>query len=613
MTADAATWYNRTDGGTSTQCLGTTNAAYDGSGTGEACAFIHPNYAWGFYTDAPTGGTAGAMSGGDTVDLRSGDDFKIGYDAAWSGCNTAWAYGCTPRPIPSGSAGTHTVIRGSSYASCASVADTAQLWGTQRAGYIVDLAGNDYIDFKCLEITDHATCIGSLQGNASANISCERSSYPFGDHADNGIQSKTGAPTNITLDHVYIHGLVRGVFASKKGDWTVTDSEISLNYSVAWDNDVEGDSATTANNDTGTITLTRVLMQYSGCGEVWDSPGTPFYCYSQDQSGYGDTYTTGGGNSANVVVTDSEFNYNVSDAFDNLYSDGTVDILDIRNTSFQGNAGQVVKSSANITRLENIFVGGNCGWFRDKAFTAYANEQSGRSGSSCTVNGVCAIGENSTNCAADCPAFNNCRAAGTPIVFTNKVNGQDFYTYNSTVYSNGDVVFTLTGANVCSGTTYVVKNTVAVSGIEFNDGTDKADFYYSDGSGNCADGTFAITEANNTIINSKAGAADCGGSSTCTTSTTGFVGTIPLNTSYYTGEDFAAAFYRTSASDDADETISCQGDCSVDYNHFDRGASWDRGAFEYGSVPSEGGGGGSGTPNSLGGVRLTMGGVRIRF
>lgn len=39
LPALATTYYVRTDGGSTTQCTGTTNAAYPGSGTGQACAF----------------------------------------------------------------------------------------------------------------------------------------------------------------------------------------------------------------------------------------------------------------------------------------------------------------------------------------------------------------------------------------------------------------------------------------------------------------------------------------------------------------------------------------------------------------------------------------------
>ena len=39
---EAATYYVRADGGTTAQCSGLANAAYPGSGNGQACAWHHP-------------------------------------------------------------------------------------------------------------------------------------------------------------------------------------------------------------------------------------------------------------------------------------------------------------------------------------------------------------------------------------------------------------------------------------------------------------------------------------------------------------------------------------------------------------------------------------------
>ena len=41
----ATTYYVRTDGGDASQCTGRADAAYPGSGTGQACAWKHPFYA----------------------------------------------------------------------------------------------------------------------------------------------------------------------------------------------------------------------------------------------------------------------------------------------------------------------------------------------------------------------------------------------------------------------------------------------------------------------------------------------------------------------------------------------------------------------------------------
>lgn len=59
----ATTFYVRNDGGTSAQCLGTTDAAYDGSGTGEACAY------------ASTADAITASACGDTIKAKAGHTF----------------------------------------------------------------------------------------------------------------------------------------------------------------------------------------------------------------------------------------------------------------------------------------------------------------------------------------------------------------------------------------------------------------------------------------------------------------------------------------------------------------------------------------------------------
>lgn len=629
-TAGAATYYVRSTstGGTTTACTGLANADYDGSGSGEACAFQYVAYALGWYGDGSSGGQAGVMSGGDTLIIV--DESVVGYTAGLTDCSTSYPYGCVTRPIPSGSAGNTTKIYGVNHASCADdYSNLTKVWGRERADHIFDLAGNDYIDFKCLDITDKSSCVYNVRTQAQDGTSsyvCNRSgSYPLGDHADIGIKSFTGTSTNVTLDHIKITGLVTGIQAQKKKDWSANYLYLGFNSSSGWDNDVDAGGASSPNHDEGDITLTNYTNIYEGCGEVWNSRGTPYYCTSQDQSGYGDAHSTGGGNNANYTFRDCHFYHNVSDDIDNLYDDGTSTTMKVERCDFQGSSGQAIKSAAKTTYVENTVGIGNCGFFKEKSFTTFASTQSGRSGSNCNNNTVCDDNENSVGCQwidsdadseidageGDCPAFNNCRA-GSVLSFDNKATGQKFYVKNSTFYSNGDTIMTMAGANVCSGgTLYDIRNSYFISGIEFNDGADKADFFYSDGSGNCADGTFNPTEDYNYIINSKGGSGDVTGAhSNWSSSVSQFVGTVPLNTSYLTATDVLSNFYLNAATNDADETVSCQGDCSKDYQSFSRGASWDIGAIEYGSTSS--GGGGSTTPTvTFGGVKIILGGGKI--
>ena len=107
----------------------------------------------------------------------------------------------------------------------------------------------------------------------------------------------------------------------------------------------------------------------------------------------------------------------------------------------------------------------------------------------------------------------------------------------------------------------------------------------------------------------KEGSSACNGSGSTDTVAPPLVSTPPLGpwsgVGYYTGTDMRTGLYITSATNDADE--SATGADSVDYNNYDRGASWDIGAIEFGSTS-----GGSSTPTtSMGGVKIILGGGKI--
>ncbi len=72
--SQAATYYVRTDGGTSTQCTGTADAAYPGSGTAKACAFNHPFWV------LSAAGSPNKMVGGDTLIIGPGQ-YMMGFGA----------------------------------------------------------------------------------------------------------------------------------------------------------------------------------------------------------------------------------------------------------------------------------------------------------------------------------------------------------------------------------------------------------------------------------------------------------------------------------------------------------------------------------------------------
>src|ERR1035441_3988508 len=111
----ASTYYVRTDGGTSAQCNGMTDAPYSGS-SGQSCAFNHPRYAlgWGCTNTGNSCASSGVMQGGDTLYIN-GDDptnggaqaqYEIGYDDTGNGltpgCSSSYSYDCTLGNLPAG-------------------------------------------------------------------------------------------------------------------------------------------------------------------------------------------------------------------------------------------------------------------------------------------------------------------------------------------------------------------------------------------------------------------------------------------------------------------------------------------------------------------------------
>lgn len=562
----ATTYYVRVDGGTTTQCTGLAYAAYDGSGTGEACALIHPVWALGGV------GTTGIMSAGDTLIIGPGE-YMVGLGMPnTSGCGPSFSYDCFMDDVPAGvDSSNKTKIYG--YGWDTGCTDKPQLWGTERVFYVLGHGSN--VDIQCLDITDHSACIesGPSDGNqGSYPVQCERTTAPFGTWAARGITSNNS--TNVSYTNVDIHGIAgKGLFAYRIGDWSLTDTRIIANGFVGWDSDGSGDDSYT-----GTVTLTRSKIEWNGCGEVYplttsnlSSSTDKHHCWSQDQGGFGDGIGLGDGAPGNWTFVDSSVSWNTSDGVDLLHGSGTGTVIFYRSKA-EGNAGQAFKSSVGTTYIENSFLIGNCGFFSGQSFTSTKSNTGTPTG------------------------FNNCRAAGDTVAFAHLTAGQKLYVYNSTILSNGNVIFLSSGTG-CDGTSvYKVDNSIIRGGTEFNDGSDLSDLYYpsgSDGNGAGPCGSLAIDMDNSILYGSKNAASDTdctGGTNNSCNVDPLFEGTIlqgPASPGYYTNTNYVAQLTLASGSparDDASEAITCNQDCTVDFNNFTRGASWDIGAYEYGTL-----------------------------
>jgi len=605
---EAATYYVRatSTGGTTTTCTGLADADYDGSGTGEACAFVHPAWAIGAL------GTSGVMSAGDTLIIGPGS-YLIGAtmpNTSSSSCNdgAAAAYDCILDTIPAGAdTNNKTKIYGKGYDDPTNPANVRpKLYGVQRAD-VLSIGSNT--DLRFLDITDGSACIenGPIDGNVDGfPVQCVRSAAPFGPWSSIGLNAYSA--TNVIMKYVDIHGMAKkGVFAYHAGDWDLDHVNIIANGFVGWDSDGTGDDSYT-----GTITLTDSKIEWSGCGERypltvsdWSSSTDKHHCWSQGQGGFGDGIGLGDGATGNWTFVRSSVSHNTSDGVDLLHGSGAGTIKFYKSKA-EGNAGNQFKANALAGWIENSKIIGNCGFFYGQSFTS-TKDNTGAS-----------------------VAFDNCRALGNVMVFANSVNNQVLHVNNSTILSSGDCVMIMEGgaANCNGGTTIKFDNNIIYGGRDAGDdhglwntsgGNDTTCLFYNAASGSCST---VLPDIDNTIVYHT---KNIGSDTNCSAGTNNacdvdplFSGTIKqgcavgggdcVASNYYQSTDYEDQVYLQSGSparDDASESITCDQDCTVDYNAYARGASWDIGSLEYGSVA--GGGVATGFNKSVSG-RVTISG-----
>lgn len=428
-------WYIRTDGGTSTQCTGTSDAAYPGTGTNQPCALEHPFWLLPPRSSSETARTA-LLQGGDAVVVGPGE-YKIGYGAPntagkTSVCATHWAYDCTMQALPGGPDAAHpTRVLGKGWESPNPVAP--QFYGVERAWQVLSLKGNN-IELRNLEITDHSSCGYNSPDPVKR---CNRGSYPFGDHADDGIVAKDSS--NVLLQNVNIHGMsVRGIKAGRISDWTLDHVTIRGNMSVGWDGDI-GHGAPGSGSDSsnsGNIIFKHVKIEYNGCAEKYPS-GDIWGCCSQDQGCYGDglgTYFTGG----NWIFEDSEISRNTSDGLDLLYHSGEGRVT-IRRSRFEGNAGNAVKVATD-TFIDNSVIVSNCDYFSN-------NPIAEQGGDPTYFNQA---------------GFNNCRATGTAFVAAGFVPGRKVAIANSFLSGTSTILIETKGSTCDGSEKFISRNNVFV-------------------------------------------------------------------------------------------------------------------------------------------------------
>lgn len=350
--AGATTYYVRPDGGTATQCNGTTNAP---ASAAPHCAWSSPVVALPM-GDGRYGNTipAARIKGGDTLQIASGS-YMIGYSetpiAGTQGqaCGKSSPYECQISNIPSGIDAAHpTVITG----DCAK---PAELWGTQRNGAIFNLAGQHDVKIACLELTDHSNCI-TFYVDPSGR--CNRDTYPYGNWADTGIHADH--VRNLTLQNLDIHGFAdQGINAGALSGNTLLDHvTIRGNGWAGFNGDLGGNNDKSSNS--GVITIENSEISWNGCTE--DYPSTRIInCWGQQEGGYGDGLglaKTGG----DWRIINTKVIGNTQDGLDLLYADGTGSIF-IDHVTAMWNAGNQIKVSGNAT-IQNSVVVGMCDYLR---------------------------------------------------------------------------------------------------------------------------------------------------------------------------------------------------------------------------------------------------------
>jgi hypothetical protein len=357
--AEATTYYVRTDGGTNVQCNGTADAPVSAA----------PNCAWSNPLEAlpPVMGNyrhAAFIKGGDTLVIETGT-YRIGWadglQARWSDpCAALYAPACTLQPVPSGTAGNPTRIVGAGWDSECTAPPT--LYGAEGVNQVLNLTQSSHVVIACLDLTDHADCTLDYRPDRSkaCNHAWASASPPrYGGWAQRGIYASDS--DDVTLQDIQIHGFAdQGVQAGRISNWTVTRVKVLGNGNVGWNGDLGGNNHNSSNS--GTLTFTDFTVAWNGCQEHYPVDGGYDMCYGQEQGGYGDGLGeawTGG----DWVFIRPQFYRNTSDGLDLLYANGTGSIT-IDEGYFAYNVGNDLKTAGPATITNSVFIA-NCSVFRN--------------------------------------------------------------------------------------------------------------------------------------------------------------------------------------------------------------------------------------------------------
>jgi len=451
-------WYVRPDGGTrytsaritaglSGQCNGLADAPYPGSGTNQPCAFNDFRFLWDDQTYGNTNQNNWAIQGGDTVIVRGGP-WRVGFNSA---TDTTWCYGgqgpyaCSNPTIPAGTAAQHTRILGENFASCSTVTATnksalTQIFGGFGVDTVLNLAGTQYVDIECLEVTEHnGQCI--RVGTPAVPRACVDSGASMDDYDSNGIQTDQ-TTSNVLFQDIYTHGhTARGFYGPIGGPITMLRVEASFNGFAGWDFDT---GQGIADAPGAAIDASYVTMKGNGCNEEYPIVDAfpAISCYDLNSGGFGDAWS---GQTCSGACPLESFTcdhcvqaYNTKDGF--LGPHVQITNLKITNSASYGNMGEQWKwgTSANSTTVfENNLAIGNC-----------ARLDSPMPGAPSGFNANLSL-----YCRADGDVFSFYSGANSTVLFANN----SVVTYTAVPFD-----MSCASAGTCGSTPYVFRNNIVL-------------------------------------------------------------------------------------------------------------------------------------------------------
>lgn len=378
------TYYTRIDGGTrfsvnvpTGQCDGMADVSYastGGTGVNQHCAFNDVRYFWtdGTFTSdinagSPKWGWIG--NGEDTYIVRGsiadGITWRIGSNTPTSSFGMSdQSSASIPTPKP-GIPGHPTRFLGGNFGSCHAQTERTQLHGGWGLNTVLSVAGANYVDIECLDLTDFSSCGKSGQAHG-----CSQGPIGWDDFTDTGI-SFANSTENTTLEDIRVHGFTKSGLAGPTGDGTTMDHiEIVGNASSGWNSDPgSGDESALI---LGNVLMTNFQIIWNGCAEEYPIVDALPYqdCAAQNTKGgggYGDGFGTA--TVVSTAPTHVSFNsgitaYNTQDGLDALHLVGVNDSMDINAVLAYGNMGQQIKIGGRHGVATNNALVGNCNAMR---------------------------------------------------------------------------------------------------------------------------------------------------------------------------------------------------------------------------------------------------------